>query len=97
MPKKITECKKCGKGGLVWAQSKTGKWYLTDQEATAIRGDSGRVIKTIRPAHRCPTEEQKAEQEREDAMWARHAELSVQGHDYAEAWRLVRIEFGLPV
>ena len=46
-------CKKCGKQGLTWAQSKAGNYYLTDSESTKIRNENGRVIKSIRPAHRC--------------------------------------------
>ena len=51
-------CNKCGKGGLVWATSKAGKYYLTDADATQIVGENGRVIKTLELAHKCPTQEE---------------------------------------
>jgi hypothetical protein len=59
--KKIVTCNKCGATGLVWATSKAGKFYLTEAEATAITGDTGKTIKTLRLAHQCLTLE---EQER---------------------------------
>jgi hypothetical protein len=56
-PKTVT-CKRCGTCGLVWAQTKAGKYYLTDADATNVKGASGRTVKTLRLAHKCPTPEQ---------------------------------------
>lgn len=56
--KKVITCNKCGKSGLVWATSKAGKFYLTDQDSTQITGENGRVIKTLQLAHKCLTPEE---------------------------------------
>lgn len=56
--KKVITCNKCGKGGLVWATSKAGKYYLTDKDLTEITGENGRVIKTLQLAHKCLTAEE---------------------------------------
>jgi hypothetical protein len=56
--KKVITCNKCGKGGLVWATSKAGKYYLTDQDSSQITGENGRVIKTLQLAHKCLTPEE---------------------------------------
>jgi hypothetical protein len=84
MEKKPITCKKCGCPDLKWAQSNAGKWYLTPMEGAHIKNDNGRVIKTIKIAHRCDLyEEQKAEDARieafiieEQAFKARLAEQS---------------------
>ena len=64
--KNNVSCKRCGCPDLQWQQTKAGKWYLTSAEATAIRGESGRIIKTIRPAHRCEDYQRQLET---DAAW----------------------------
>ena len=53
MANKTNTCKKCGRNDLRWKQSKAGKWYLTYDEGVAIGGESGRIIKTIYPMHKC--------------------------------------------
>lgn len=55
---KTTTCNKCGKTGLIWATSKAGKFYLTDRDATQIKGENGRIIKTLQLAHKCLTADQ---------------------------------------
>ena len=60
MKNKIITCNRCGQGNLVWATSKAGKYYLTDAEATAISGENGKTIKTLKLGHRCPTPEEVA-------------------------------------
>ena len=56
--KKIITCKNCGMGGLVWATSKAGKYYLTNADSTQVQGENGRVIKTLQLAHKCLTAEE---------------------------------------
>jgi hypothetical protein len=56
--KKIITCKNCGMGGLVWATSKAGKYYLTNADSTQVKGENGRVIKTLQLAHKCLTAEE---------------------------------------
>jgi hypothetical protein len=60
MSKKMITCKRCGTSGLVWATTKAGKYYLTPAESAQVKGENGRVIKTLQLAHRCPTPEEQA-------------------------------------
>lgn len=92
MTKESITCRKCGEGGLKWAQTKAGKWYLTPAEGKKVYGDGDRHIKTLALAHRCKTEQEREEQQRNDARDLRYQELRElpeykgwDGHDKAIA------------
>ena len=70
MAVKPVTCKRCGASDLKWAQSKAGKWYLTPIEGMKIRGETGRIIKTIAVGHRCEEHILRQEQEaRDEALY----------------------------
>jgi hypothetical protein len=82
MSKSIT-CKRCGRNDLAWRQSKAGKWYLTYDEAVEIAGESGRAIKSIRPAHECLVRDGDLQYQR--AILILSGIITTSAEEYAEA------------
>jgi hypothetical protein len=82
MSKSVT-CKKCGRNDLAWKQSKAGKWYLTYDESCEVRGESGSVIKSFKPAHQCLQREGALESER--AILILCGIITTTAEEYAEA------------
>lgn len=82
MAKSVT-CKRCGRNDLVWRQSKSGKWYLTYDEAVEVVGESGRGIKSFRPAHQCLARDGELQFER--AILILCGTITTTEEEYAEA------------
>lgn len=59
-------CSKCLERDLVWRVSKAGNRYLA--ASTEIRGEGGRIIKIIYPAHQCSTDIELIEIRKQEAQ-----------------------------
>ena len=65
MAKEIA-CKKCGKTGLVWRQSKKGNWYLSDPQTISTKTYGNYII--IPFAHKC----EEVPEGRNESYWFDH-------------------------
>jgi hypothetical protein len=95
--KKTKTCNRCGKGNLVWQQSKNGKWYLTDAEPTPIKGENGRTIKNLRLAHKCEEPQELDERDAQEAFASqRRSHYLSMGMDVVEASIRACHDAGIP-